>query len=208
MLEPMLELWLVRHGETLWNRERRIQGQSRNPLSEKGIKQARRLGVRLLEEAFDTVYASDLPRALQTAHLALPGAEITQDTRLREVSRGVLEGKIDAELSPEEVRVREEMRRDRYGYRPERGENFADVAARVQAWLDDLPKESRVVTFTHGGVIHTTLRLVLETPGPTAWDFAVNNASITRFYFHSGRVTIGGVNDHAHLAGREDLWSF
>ena len=208
----MLELVLVRHGETLWNRERRVQGQSPNPLSDLGIKQARRLGVRLMDETFDRtfdrVYSSDLPRALQTARLALPEADLVQDARLREISRGVLEGKIDADLTPEEVGVREAMRRDRYGYRPQGGENFADVAARVGAWLDDLPPEGRVIAFTHGGVIHAALRLVLDAPGATSWDFAINNASLTRILFYDDRATIAGMNDHAHLLGRENLWSF
>ena len=213
----MLDLLLVRHGETLWNRERRVQGQSRNPLSDLGVKQARRLGVRLMDETsnhtFDHVYSSDLPRALQTASLALPGTDPVQDARLREISRGVLEGKIDADLTPEEVKIREVMRRDRHGYRPEGGENFADVSARVKAWLADLPPEGRVIAFTHGGVVHTVLRLVLDAPGPTPWDFAVNNASLTRVYFYdgrfpNGRATIVAVNDHAHLSGKENLWSF
>ncbi len=208
----MLELVLVRHGETLWNRERRVQGQSPNPLSNLGLKQARRLGVRLMDETFDRtfdrVYSSDLPRALQTAELALPGVDAIQDARLREISRGILEGKIDADLTPEEARVREAMRRDRYGYRPQGGENFADVAARVGAWLSSLPEEGRVIAFTHGGVVHTVLRLILDAPGATSWDFAVNNASLTRILFYDGRVTIAGVNDHAHLLGRENLWSF
>ena len=208
----MLELVLVRHGETLWNRARRVQGQSPNPLSDLGVKQARRLGVRLMDESFertfDHIYSSDLPRALQTAQLALPGVDAVQDARLREISRGVLEGKIDADLTPEEVKVREAMRRDRYGYRPQGGENFADVAARVKSWLDDLPLEGRVLAFTHGGVIHAVLRLVLDAAGATSWDFAINNASLTRILFHDDRATIAGVNDHAHLLGRENLWSF
>ena len=140
-----------------------------------------------MDETFDHVYSSDLPRALQTASLALPGADPVQDARLREISRGVLEGKIDADLTPEERDIREAMRRDRHGYRPEGGENFADVSARVKAWLGDLPPEGRVIAFTHGGVVHTVLRLVLDAPGPTSWDFAVNNASLTRVYFYDGR---------------------
>ena len=76
--EKVLELWLIRHGETDWNRERRIQGQRQNPLSALGIKQARRLGLRLEAETFDKVYSSDLKRALQTAQLAVPDADICQ----------------------------------------------------------------------------------------------------------------------------------
>jgi len=203
-----LELWLIRHGETLWNRERRIQGQQQNPLSELGVKQARRLGVRLEGGTFDAVYCSDLKRAVQTAELALPGVTPCFDKRLREISRGVLEGKVDADLTPEELRVREEMRSDRYAYRPPGGENFADVWARVSDWLGDLPREGKVVAVTHGGVIHSVLRILLDASGPTTWAFAVNNASITRVRLEEGRATLLTVNDHAHLLGRENLWSY
>ena len=206
MATNVLDLWLIRHGETDWNRERRIQGQQQNPLSALGVKQARRLGLRLESETFDKVYSSDLKRALQTAQLALPDADICQDKRLREISRGVLEGRTKEEMSEEEAQLYKEMRRDPLNNRPPGGENFRDVNVRVEDWLADLPKEGKVVAFAHGGIVHTRLHLLLGSS--KTWSFAVNNTSITRLLIREGHTTFSFVNDHAHVMGRESVWSY
>ena len=195
----------MRHGETNWNRERRIQGQQQNPLSDLGIKQARRLGLRLEAETFDKVYSSDLKRALQTAQLAVPGTGIDRDERLREISRGVLEGHTKDEMTGEEVQLYKTMRQDPFNNRPPDGENFQDMNARVEDWLRSLPEEGKVAAFTHGGVIHTSLHLLLGSSD--AWSFAVNNTSITKLLVGEGHTTISFVNDHAHLTGRDNVWS-
>ena len=203
--EKVLELWLIRHGETDWNRERRIQGQQQNPLSALGVKQARRLGLRLEAETFDKVYSSDLRRALQTAQLAVPDTDICQDKRLREISRGVLEGRTKEEMTEEETQLYKTMRQDPFNNCLPGGENFQDLNARVESWLGRLPREGKVVAFAHGGTVHTSLHLLLGVSD--AWTFAVNNASITKLLMEEGHTTIAFVNDHAHVMGRDDVWS-
>ena len=138
-----LDLWLIRHGETDWNREGRTQGHSQNALSELGIRQARRLGLRLEPEQFDQIYCSDLKRAFQTAALAFPDKKLIQDERLREIGRGVLEGTTDAERSEEQRTLLKRVKGERLTVRPPGGENFQDVMDRVTSWLDDLPKNGR-----------------------------------------------------------------
>ena len=96
-------VYLVRHGETAWNRERRFQGHQDVPLSPAGLFQAERLAQRLKSETFDAVYSSDLKRAVQTAEivareLALPVVTLKG---LRERSMGEWEG-----LTQEEVAAR------------------------------------------------------------------------------------------------------
>src|SRR3954454_24984017 len=85
---------LVRHGETKWNVEQRIQGQGDSPLTETGIEQARLIGRRLAREHFDRLIASDLGRALQTAAEIgqLTGHAVDPDARLRERHFGEGEG--------------------------------------------------------------------------------------------------------------------
>jgi probable phosphoglycerate mutase len=85
------ELIVVRHGETIWNADRRMQGQQDSPLSERGRAQALALGIRFMNEPFDHLYSSDLARAYQTAAAiadrtgheikvyALPGGECTRE---------------------------------------------------------------------------------------------------------------------------------
>ena len=206
MSEVCLDLWLIRHGETDWNREGRTQGHSQNPLSELGVKQARRLAQRLESESFDYIHSSDLKRALQTAELVFPARQIVQDERLREVGRGVLEGTTEAERSEEQRALLRHIREDHMTRRPPGGESFQEVIDRVTSWLADLPEQGKAVAFTHGGVIHAALhRLVGDS---RVFSFASNNTGITRLVIEKGHTTISFVNDHAHVFGRENLWSY
>src|SRR5262245_46586520 len=91
----MLKLYLVRHGETDWNADGRIQGHSDIELNPRGLEQARRLALRIPEEGqFDAIYASPLKRAYRTAELAASALnlKVNSDSRLLERSLGVLEG--------------------------------------------------------------------------------------------------------------------
>ncbi len=91
---------LVRHGETDWNRDRRVQGHTDVPLNDEGRRQARALAEELGEGAFDAVYASDLARARETAEiLAAPcGLDVTQLEALREKNFGTWEGLTDTDV--------------------------------------------------------------------------------------------------------------
>ena len=86
----MGRLFVVRHGETVWNREGRIQGHTDVALSDRGMEQARLLAQRLEPVKFDAAYASDLCRASQTASLILEGREVpvTPTPSLREYHKG------------------------------------------------------------------------------------------------------------------------
>ncbi len=196
----MLELWLIRHGETDWNREGRIQGLSDNALNDLGRAQARALGARLAATSFDRVYSSDLSRALETARLVFPGRTPVLDVRLREVAGGVLEGKTAAEMSEDEVRVKELRASGRTDVRPDGGESYQDVMVRVREWLADLPSQGRVACVTHGGVIHTALKIVLGHGDD--WSgapiIAITNASVSVVSM-GARTVVERVNDHAHL---------
>ncbi len=205
---PALELWLIRHGETDWNRERRIQGQQPNPLSELGMAQARQLGVRLACEPFDAVYASDLRRAVQTVELALPGYKPVYDVRLREIARGTLEGQLGADLVGEQRDLYATMQGDLLNVRPPGGENYRDVGARAVAWLGSLPASGKIAAVTHGGVIFALLHHVVGVEGGTKWRFSAGNTGVTRLKFIGDEVRILGVNDTAHLEPRPDLRAY
>ena len=96
----MGRLFIARHGETVWNREGRIQGHTDVGLSERGVEQARLLGRRLGNMAIDAAYASDLSRASDTATIALEGREVPfhPTFSLREYHKGAFEGLTEAEL--------------------------------------------------------------------------------------------------------------
>jgi probable phosphoglycerate mutase len=146
-----LELWLVRHGETPASRGRTLAGWTNVPLTEEGERQAAALRPRLAGQPFDSVWASDLDRALHTARLAW--GEPRQDARLREMSFGGLEGQSWRALLPEE---RDALVRFS-GFTAPGGESFEALRARVLSLVDSLGP-GRHLLFTHGGVVRLLSR--------------------------------------------------
>lgn len=197
----MLELWLIRHGESTWNRENRIQGQSDPPLSDLGILQAKALARRLARYTFDAAFSSDLQRAYHTAQLALPATELRCDARLREIHFGVLEGKIWEGLEGDEGRILESWREDPYHNRLPGGESYRDLAARMAEWIESLPRSGRFVAFAHGGSIRSALYHFTGRPDGHSWRFVIDNTAISRLVIGEQGVIIHSVNDAAHLEG-------
>ncbi|MEM8857256.1 MAG: histidine phosphatase family protein, partial [Chloroflexota bacterium] len=112
----MTHFLLVRHGQTEWNRIRRVQGQTDAQLDEVGRDQARLVGERLAsEEGVTAVYASDLSRAMDTAKAIVshhPDLEITADQRMREIGFGPWEGKYWQEFEGEDAELFQKWRND------------------------------------------------------------------------------------------------
>jgi probable phosphoglycerate mutase len=146
-----LELWLVRHGETPASRDRMLAGWTNVPLTEEGERQAAALRPRLAGLAFDSVWASDLDRALRTARLAW--GEPRQDARLREMSFGGLEGQAWDALLPEERDVIARFS----DFTAPGGESFDALRTRVLSFVDSLGP-GRHLLFTHGGVVRLLSR--------------------------------------------------
>ncbi|GEM83704.1 histidine phosphatase family protein [Meiothermus hypogaeus] len=148
----MSELWLVRHGQTIWNLEGRLTGWTDVPLTPLGEQQARSLAGWLGQERFDGVLASDLQRAVHTARLAYgePQARLPE---LRELEFGALEGLRWAEL-PE---VYKNALLAFEGFQAPGGESTAALRARVYGVLEGLAP-GRYLVFTHGGVLRMLLR--------------------------------------------------
>jgi probable phosphoglycerate mutase len=163
-------IYLVRHGETDWNVERRTQGHLDVPINEKGRAQAARNG-RLLREllgdgaGFDFV-ASPLLRTRQTmeivrAEMGLSPASYRTDDRLKEIGRGLWQGHLWPEvraLYPDDARAYEQ---DWWNFRTpgDNGESFAMLNARVLAWLGQVDRDT--VAVTHGGPMRCIRRHLL-----------------------------------------------
>jgi probable phosphoglycerate mutase len=161
MARPIL--YFARHGETDWNRERRLQGQHDIPLNALGRVQASRCGELLrglLERdgrhvaEYDYV-SSPLGRARETMELLRaamgldPGAYRT-DARLMEMSFGRWEGFTFAELQAREAPALAERERDKWGFVLPGGESYAQLQVRVRAWYESMARDS--VVSAHGGV--------------------------------------------------------
>lgn len=157
-----MKLYMVRHGESQTNKERRFTGQAQAPLTEKGIADAKAAGQKLQGLHFDRVYSSDLIRAADTARYAIPGCEPVQLPLIRELSVGSLEWRTVAECEEE---YGEELwkHRNAYDYTPYGGENEAQITARAREFLTMLENDpcDQVVAFSHAGFITCVLSLVL-----------------------------------------------
>ena len=107
----MLQVYLVRHGETQWNAERRIQGQSDSPLTAKGEQQAMQVATRAKELGITHIISSDLGRTRRTAEIIAQacGCDIIFDSRLRELNMGVLEKRHIDSLTEEEENWRRQL---------------------------------------------------------------------------------------------------
>ncbi|HEY8634633.1 MAG TPA: histidine phosphatase family protein [Candidatus Dormibacteraeota bacterium] len=195
---------LVRHGQSTWNHEHRIQGQLDPPLSDEGRRQAARLGRRLAGRKFSGFYSSDLKRALETSRVIgeAVGIEPTPMAGLREIYLGEWEG-----LLAEELAVRYPKAWAGWTEEPDwdlvpGGEGSAPFEARVKVALDSLfdsHQQGDVLAVTHGGVIQIALHHVVGRPGRGIFPFRIQNTSMSVIEKRNGRLVVSGVNDIGHL---------
>jgi len=180
-----VQLLLIRHGETEWNSEGRIQGFRDIGLSGRGLRQAQVLARHLCGQALDAIYASDLARAVQTAEpLARQrGAVVQIDARLKERGFGLFEGHTYAEAEanwPQEYAIWQ--RRDP-GHAVPGGESYRDARVRVLASIDELTRRhagQTIAVVTHGGVLDIIYRAAQGIPWETPRSHLLPNASINR----------------------------
>lgn len=181
----MLQVYLVRHGETRWNAERRIQGQSDSPLTALGEQQARQVGARVRTLGITHIIASDLGRTRQTAEIvaAACGCSLTFDPRLRELNMGVLEQRrIDSLTDREEGWRRQLVNGTPDGRIPE-GESMQEMADRMRAALEDcleLPEGSRPLLVSHGMALGCMLSTILGLPAYAERRLRLRNCSLSR----------------------------
>lgn len=152
-------IYFVRHGETDWNRDRRVQGQSDTPLNDAGREQARALADVLATVTFAAAYSSDLSRAAETAALVLRdrGLTIRTTDRLRERNFGSWEGRLVPELEAEGLLP---GRAWPYVDAPHGGESIAELEERVVEAVTAIAAEhigETIIVVAHGGVIRSAL---------------------------------------------------
>ncbi len=186
---PHAQLLLIRHGETEWNTEGRIQGFRDIGLSERGRRQAQVLARHLQGRALDAVYASDLSRAIETAEpLARErSAAVRIDPRLKERGFGLFEGHTYAEAEanwPQEYAI---WRQRDPGHAVPGGESYRDARVRVLAALGDIARQhagQTVAVVTHGGVLDIVYRAAHAIPWETPRSHLLPNASINHVRAH------------------------
>jgi probable phosphoglycerate mutase len=208
MIEPT-RVFALRHGQTEWNVDQRIQGQLDVPLNGTGLRQAARLAEALADEGLAALYSSDLRRARGTAQALaeLTGLAVTADAALRERGFGRFEGLSYAEveaLYPEDAR-RWRQREPDFG--PGGGEALNTFYTRSVAAFGRIAAAhagQAIAVFSHGGVLDCLYRAALgiELGAPRSWQ--LGNASINRLLFSGKGFVVLGWSDRAHLEALEE----
>ncbi|HPW45152.1 MAG TPA: histidine phosphatase family protein [bacterium] len=181
----MLEILLVRHGQTDWNVEKRVMGRLDVPLNDIGKKQAEGIAQYLASAKIDAIHASPVLRAAQTAQAIAskhPKIKIIMDERLSEINYGDWVKKSFADVEREYPEVWKN-----YHLKPAKveipgGESIADVAKRTKELIDDVISsysKGRVVFVSHADVIKVALLNLLSMDMDRIYQFGVDNCSMT-----------------------------
>ncbi|MEG2303963.1 MAG: histidine phosphatase family protein [Lachnospiraceae bacterium] len=195
-----MKLYIVRHGETDWNKEKRVQGHSDIPLNEFGISLAKKTAIGLKNVKFDVAYSSPLCRASETARLIIDDDNVPriEDERLEEIGFGEYEGLCcskegwnipDREFkkffeSPDEYKA------------PKGGESFAEVKNRAHLFLRELYQKkeyenSNVLIATHGATLCGMLNDMKNLGLSEFWQGGIHrNCAVTIAEVHQGKPTI------------------
>jgi broad specificity phosphatase PhoE len=198
------QMVLIRHGETDWNRDRRIQGQTDIELSERGREQARLLALRLEREPIQAIYSSDLLRASRTAEPIAAALELPVHTSplLREVSFGAWEGLTASEVEagwPVEYAA---WREDSVRHRAPDGERIEELQLRAMRCATEIltahPGQT-VAVVAHGGSVKAILCGVMGFSLSLWRRLRLDNTSISRILFAPLGPTLVTYNDVCHL---------
>ena len=198
-----MKIYFVRHGETDWNKERKIQGQVDIPLNEFGRHLARETAKGLRDVPFDVCFTSPLGRARETAQIILQGRDvpILEDKRILEMNFGVLEGKCCSKEGWDVPDSFQMFFDDPVHYQaPEGGEDFQAVRERTGDFLNWLfaqeqYRDSTVLVTTHGAAMAGLLNNLKKKPLAEYWGVGVHkNCGVTEVDVTDGRIDITSEN--------------
>ena len=200
----------LRHGETAWNVDTRIQGKLDIELNETGRWQARRAARALANEEIDAVYSSDLLRAWETACTvaSATGQTAKPVPALRERGFGIFEGKTFIEIEgtwPEQTllwRQRDPL------WKPQGGESLQELRQRIELTVSSLAKRhqgEQIVLVAHGGVLDVLYRLATRQDLQTPRSWNLGNATINRLLWTPEGLSLVGWADTRHLEDDEAL---
>ncbi len=194
----------IRHGETTWNVDTRIQGQLDIPLNATGREQAARMAHALRDEPIAAIYASDLARAWETAgYLARThGLQVQAEHGLRERGFGEFEGKTFAEIAAELPEHSRRWRQREPAFAPPGGESLLALNQRVVEAAKRLAARhpgELIALVGHGGVMDVLYRTAtrLDIQAPRTW--SLGNAAINRLLWSPEGFTLVGWADTQHL---------
>ncbi len=199
-------IYLLRHGETVWNREGRIQGRRDSPLTRAGIAQAEAMGRTLRGEIGGdprawAIVASPLGRAWQSAAivaeiLGLAPEAIAREPRLAEMGFGAWEGLTYQEVEAAEPGAVARRARDQWQFRPPGGESYADLSARVAPWVAALEDRAKLIAVCHGGTGRALRQRYAGLSRDAALELSIDQNEIYRL--HDAKIEIMKTNHGAN----------
>lgn len=204
---------VVRHGETAWNAQGRIQGHLDSPLNEEGLAQAILVGERLARESIDAIFCSDLGRVLQTVQPLVDRVRIEpiRQEQLRERCLGIFQGLTSAECQTRHPQDYARFHGREVDHVVPGGESIRQVYGRVSAYFDAKAREHAgrtVVVVTHGGILDALYRHVTGTPLEKLRDFPIYNASLNWMRWEADRWHLEAWGDISHLTRDATLDEF
>jgi len=195
---------IIRHGETDWNKERRIQGQIDIPLNETGRAQALAMAFNAAHHAFSTIYSSDLKRALETANALgeREGHEVKVLPELRERHYGIFQNVTKDEAGDKYPDAHAlYLARDLH-YDFENGESLVTFSQRVMDifnWLIRHHQYQQIAVICHAGLLDVIYRNATGRPLDTERDFIIPNCALNWFHHDGNKWHLDNWDDHHHL---------
>lgn len=193
-----MKIYFIRHGETIWNKEKKIQGQSDIPLNEYGRELAHVTKEAIKNISFDIVYSSPLVRAKETAQILVKdrNLEIYEDQRLVEMSFGEGEGE-----SLPEIHAHPEMKLHNFIHNPgnytppKGGETFEELYARCKSFIEEIiiPAEQKynsMLIVGHGALIRGMIHYINNRPSKDFWIVTHKNCAVTIVDCTNGKLSL------------------
>ena len=197
-----MQLILIRHGETLWNKEGRIQGTSDIELSAVGIEQARLLALSLKDQPIGAIHASPLKRALKTAEIIneFHRKEIQTHQDLMEMDQGDFEGFSFKELMASKKEFLQKWISDPASVKMPNGESLSELQNRAWRAMEEIiVKSKNALVVSHNFTIAAILCRVRNIGLSEFRSTCVDTASKTVVQFRNGEASIEALNDRSHL---------
>jgi broad specificity phosphatase PhoE len=205
-----MRIYLVRHGETEWNRTRRFQGRSNLPLNQEGKKQVRALALALKNEPLTAIYTSPLIRAFETARLIKvfhPSTPIIEEKGLIEMNLGEFDGMKVQDWAEQYPDIRKSWNKNPASVKMPGGESLKEVQARAKETLERITRiystDTTILISSHNFVNLTILCDLLKIPLNRFRELRQENAAFNVICKKGNRFYVELVNEGSHLGIRE-----
>lgn len=198
-----MNIYLIRHGQTPWNKENRIQGHEDTSLTEIGKEQAKKLANRLLNKDIKVIYSSDLKRAYETGKIIseIIKAPIYADERLRELDMGDWCGKLTEEITIDPKNDYDRWMREPENYQIPNGEKLITRYKLVENFFNDIleTKSDNILIVSHGITVKLAILYLINGPLTLYKNLSMDNVALNLIRLRDYNNVLTLYNDTCHL---------